>query len=200
MKAGRSYRRKGFTLVEALISCGLIAVLGLVVYSTFSGAITIWQRARRFDIREDVNIFFEKIFSDLHNGFQYKGIDFIGEKEELHFAGLVTTDSAIAGLKRGVGRISYAFNEQEKTIVRHKQNVSQVYREEETPGQPLLGNVYGCAFEYYFYDRGTKEYRWLQEWKKDRGGIPLAVRATFSVEYEGKSYEFTKTVLIPAQR
>ena len=186
----------GFTLVEILLSISLIAVLGLVVYSTLNGGLRIWRRANTPSIGEDVSIFFEKLSGDMYNSFPYKDIEFIGSAEGFQCASIVSTDSLNPGLAHGVGEVSYFYDKDNQAIIRRKKNLSVIFKEGNGIDQKMIGNVTAGLFQYYYYDPRLKEYFWIDEWKKG-SGIPLALAAKLDITYGSKDYKFSKFIIIP---
>lgn len=182
-------------MIEVIISAGLMVVVGMAVYASFNSGITIWKRLMIPHSAEDVGIFFEKIGSDLKNSFVYEGIDFIGGKETIELATLVSTASKTPGLRRGVGVVRYSFSEEDKSILLYKRNMSMVYREEDGGGQEVLKGVSRLEFKYYYYDSVDDRYVWVEEWEEE--SLPLAVSLQVEVISEGKPYAFTKTINLP---
>lgn len=190
-----SNKNKSFTLIEMIISVGLVVVIGMVVYSVLASGLSIWQRANTSYIGEDINIFFEKIAVDLRNSFVYEDIGFTGTDHNVKFATVVSTNSKYPGLGRGVGEAEYLFDEDKESIIRNKRNLSQIFLEKEVVPQVLLSNVTECVFLYYYYDPIKEEYFWLDEWSSGKG-LPLAVSIKFKVEGEKTIYEFSRTLRI----
>ncbi len=190
-----SNKNKSFTLIEMIISVGLVVVIGLAVYSVLASGLSIWQRANTSYIGEDINIFFEKIAVDLRNSFVYEDIGFTGTDHNVKFATVVSTNSKYPGLGRGVGDVEYLFDEDKENIIRNKRNLSQIFLEKEVVTQVLLSNVTECVFLYYYYDPIKEEYFWLNEWNPEEG-LPLAVSIKFKVEGEKTIYEFSRALRI----
>ena len=186
-------RRRALTLVEVIITAGLVAVVGLAVFSALNSGLKIWQRLNKTTIEEEVHIFFEKFASDIRNSFQYKGIDFVGDETRVAFAGVVATASE--GLRRGPGEIIYKFYPDEGAVTVEKRSVSNIFKEKSGLIQKRLENVETLAFTYYFYDPLRKEYFWVENWREDT--LPLAVRIDMIILRDGAPYKFRKTLDIP---
>lgn len=192
----RTNARRGFTLVEVLISTGLMVVVGLAVYASFNSGIKIWKRVVRPDIIEDVNIFLEKLRSDLKNSVLYQGIEFVGQPDSIHFATLVTTNSSRPGLHRGMGEVSYSFEAEEEAVIQHKRNLSAIYKGREGIAQEVLHNVVLLELNYYYYEPLEEEYLWVEQWQ-DKEKLPLSVLVKIVLLNEGKNYTFTKRIDLP---
>jgi len=196
MKVNRTVT--AFTLIEVLLSISLVALLGLAVYVCLNSGLQIWQRANTPYIGEDVNIFFEKLAVDIRNSFPYKGIAFSGTATGFQCASIITTASQSPGLQRGVGEVSYFYDQENKAVIREKRNLSVIFREKGGVSQEVLGKVTEALFQYYYYDPRAKEYFWVDEWPQDRG-TPLAVAVRLGITYGSKSYTFSKVIFIPVQ-
>ncbi|UCC94428.1 MAG: prepilin-type N-terminal cleavage/methylation domain-containing protein [Candidatus Omnitrophota bacterium] len=199
MRSRSVCRKRGFTLIEILISTSLLVIVGLAIYSTFNSGIKIWQKVRKSYEGEDVNILFEKFTTDLKNSFHYKGVKFIGSKHNVIFPTLVTAPSAASGLRKGVGQVSYRFDEDGGSIIQEKRNLSAIYKEKEGIIREILRDVKLLEFTYYMHDPLSDEYFWVEEWTEEET-FPLAVSMKLEIIYDAKTYQFTKKVNIPVRR
>ena len=184
------------TLLEVLITASLFVVVGLAVFSAVNNGIKIWQRLSKTYVEEDVNIFLEKISTDLRNSFKYKNIDFVGNEENVKFATLVASRSDLPGLKKGPGQVVYSFNPKEKKITKQEMSLHNIYRETSNVPRELLKDIENFSLGYYYYDNLSKEYFWTDEWLKDY--LPLAVRVDFELDYEQGPYRVKKTITVPS--
>ena len=189
----RFLRNKTFTLVEILITSSLILIVGLAVYSVVNSGISLFKRLSKPYLEEDVSIFFDKISKELRGSFSYKGIEFLGEKESLKFPTLITSSGHLSSLKVEPGEVSYVFNPKEKKIERTEKDLSTLYRKSKGQRRTILEGVESLRFKYYFYDPHKEDYFWVDSYKN----FPLAVRIELVLNYEGKTYDFSKTVNIP---
>ncbi|MBN2119665.1 MAG: hypothetical protein JW734_01240 [Candidatus Omnitrophica bacterium] len=188
-------RNKAFTLVEIIITASLVTVVGLALYSAVNSGIKIWQRLNKSHAQEEVSVFFEVLSTDLRNSFVYGEIYFIGEKERLEFATLVTTASTYPGLRRGPGQVAYYLDSKAKKIIKEKRNLSHIYKEAQGSVQEVLSKVSSLNFEYYYYDSLRKEYFWLDEWEEE--SLPLAVRVRLEITGKDKVYKIIRTFNVP---
>jgi len=192
MHSIRKRNKEGFTLVELLIVTALLAVLSLAIYATFNNGIKIWQKINEQVVEEDLDIFFEEFTLDLRNTFKFKGLNFSGGEKQLEFATLVDSPRMH---KNTVGKVIYIYDPESKIISKSSLDYSQIYEGSAGITQQLVRNVESLRFQYYFYDKGTKEYSWLDEWSKE--GLPLAVRVELSLGEAKQNSEFVKTISIP---
>lgn len=192
MRNIRRRNKEGFTLIELLIVTALLAVVSLAIYATFNNGIKIWQKINEEVSQEDLDIFFEELVLDLRNAFKFSGYDFLGKEKQLEFITLVDSPRMH---KNTVGKVIYSYDPESKIISKSSLDYSQIYEDSGGMTQQLVRNVESLKFQYYFYDRGTKEYSWLDEWSRD--GLPLAVRVGLNFGQASQSSEFVKTVSIP---
>ncbi len=192
MRNIRRRNKEAFTLVELLIVTALLAVVSLAIYATFNNGIKIWQKINEQAAEEEPDIFFEEFVLDLRNAFKFSGCNFSGKEKELEF---ITFVSSPRMHKNTVGKVIYFYDPQSKIISKSSLDYSQIYEGSAGTAQQLARNVESLRFQYYFYDKGTKEYFWLDEWSKN--GLPLAVRMELSLGQARQNSEFVKTVSIP---
>ncbi|MCM8780610.1 MAG: prepilin-type N-terminal cleavage/methylation domain-containing protein [Candidatus Omnitrophica bacterium] len=193
MRCIQSKSKFAITLIELLIVVMLIGILSLVAYATFSSGVRIWQRFNQPIPEEDVNIFFDRLNSDLRNSFRFKDIAFVGRQDRFEFPTLVT--SPRLGYK-SVGKVIYVYNTDSEALIREQKDFSHIYTQEEGVIQTMLRNVNYFKVQYYFFDLQKRRYLWQEDWPKD--DLPLAVRVEFQLNYADKTYRFKRTFDIPA--
>lgn len=184
--------KTGFTLIELLIVTVLLAVVSLAIYATFNNGIRIWQKVNEQVLQEDLDVFFEEFTLDLKNAFKFSPFNFLGEEDRFEFITLVNSQKMH---KNTVGKVSYFYDPQSKTITKTSWDFNQIYEGSSGMTQQLARNVGALKFQYYFYDEGTKEYLWFDQWSKE--GLPLAVRVELSLGEGAQSDGFVKTTSIP---
>ena len=195
----RERRAQGFTLIEVLLAASLTAVVGLAVYANLASGISMMRRIVGTSAEEDVAIFFEKFERELQNSFHYKEIQFHGEPDTFSFASQIKTDPLLGG-DEGIGRITYLYDSSEKSIVRHEQNIHDIFEEKEGNFRTALGNVSDLKFEYLGYDSSQSKFEWMETWDsvEQKGAIPISIRIKFIHKTESGSRVITHHVLIPA--
>ena len=169
-----------------------LAVVSLAIYATFNNGIKIWQKINVQVAQEDLDIFLEEFTVDLRNTFKFTPFIFTGESEKVEFTTLVNSPKMH---KYTVGKVSYFYDSESKIITRSAWDFSQIYEGRSSEVKVLVKNVESLKLQYYFYDKGTKEYLWLDEWAKE--GFPLAVRVELSLKDNGQINGFAKTIGIP---
>lgn len=200
-------RHLGFTLVELMIVAMMLSTVGIVLYSTFTNGINIWQRINGEMVIEDVNIFFDKISRELRGSFQFSEISLRGRTGELIFPAIVHMRDDHGELKEGIGEVHYSFDPKSGTIDRQQKSYSEIYLDKDTGKQAMIDHVSSLEFQYYHYDLEQEEYSWVESWQdedeslgiKTKKILPVAVRITIGIiGQEGKERRITKTVWIPS--
>ncbi|MBN1872381.1 MAG: prepilin-type N-terminal cleavage/methylation domain-containing protein [Candidatus Omnitrophica bacterium] len=186
--------KTGLTLVELLLVSALLAVIALSAYSVFSSGIKIWMGVTRLTPYEDINIFFDKLSTDIRNAFMYNGIGFLGERDKFEFATLVTSSRMEM---RTVGKVIYSYDSMGERLTREERDYSRVYDDDEGLITESLANVNSLSFSYYAYDDTIEKHIWKDSWQSDEKSLPLAVRITLEIKDERQSIEITRTISIP---
>ena len=101
-----------------------------------------------------------------------------------------------SGLKKGVGQVTYLFDQGAGSIFKTTRNSSHIFREEDGIREEVLKDVDRVTFSYYLYDKEEKRFIWRSKWEKE-GGVPLAITITLSMSYEDRASRFTKTIPVP---
>lgn len=192
MQSIKKRNNLGFTLIELLIVTALLAVVSLAIYATFNNGIRIWQRINERVFQEELDIFLEQFLLDLRNTFKFSGFNFVGAENRLEFNTLVDSQRMH---RDTVGKVIYFYDPQSKIIEKNSLDFSQLYEGSAGIIKQLVGGVESLKFQYYFYDQGTKEYIWFDEWSRE--GLPLAVRVQLNFVEGQRQSGFVKTISIP---
>lgn len=186
-------RSSGFTLVETLLAASLVAIIGFAIYASFDSGIRVMERVNRVGEEEDLNIFFEKLATEIQNSFRHKTIHFEGIPEKFSFPTLVQTNEELGGA-RSIGRVSYFYDSSSQSVQKTQENVSDIFIKEEKEEEVVkpkrvLGGVRSLFFQYYDHDPIKGTYSWRGDWGEDAiDRIPLAVRVELVFEKgEGKT-------------
>jgi len=192
MKRGNSPSRGGITLVELLVVTAIMAVISLATYTTLSNGLKIWNRVNKQIPEEDLDIFFDKITHDLRNCIKFAGINFQGQKDRVEFASIVNS-RPLKG--ETVGQVIYRYNPSGNILSRIGKDFTQLYTGEESETAFPLSNLQSVKFEYYFFDKETKEFLWQEEWMLE--GVPAAIKIVLGFTQGKEVQNFTRTISIP---
>jgi prepilin-type N-terminal cleavage/methylation domain-containing protein len=101
-------RRAGFSLIELLVVCAILAVVITAIGACLAGGIRVWDAARRFHVGEsDAILALEHMRRDLGGTFIFGEIPFEAGREHLSFPGIVRESASEAGK---LATIVYKFN------------------------------------------------------------------------------------------
>jgi len=183
----------------------ILAVIGMAVYGTFANGISIWQKVTEDSAAEDINLFFEKISSDLRNSFKLTSIRFKGEKTKVSFPSKIKYRND-DGIENTIGQITYYIDRRKGALIRNEANYSEVNHKKSGSNRILFENVSSLQFKYYVYDEKYKKYSWVTHWQErdETFGIqveeklPLIVKVKVGIPGEKGEQTFVKTVQLPA--
>lgn len=181
------------TLIELLITTTILSVISMAIYATLNSGLKIWKRVGQPLVQEDLVIFFDRFSRDIRNSVQFTGLSFTGTKEKVEFPTILHT-TAWPG-NTVVGRASYVYDPEGKTLTRVQQDFSQIYTGDESIKVQPLPDLVSAKFQYYIYDQQIKEYSWREELLE--GDLPVAVRIEMELGNGAQAQSFQKTVSIP---
>lgn len=147
--------RRGFTLIEILLTVSLMSLCSLAIYNVFSSGVKLWARAQYFSVEQDISIFLDKFSEDLRNSFYYTGIKFNGMQSQLTVPAFVITPAdersirADEGLITEIGAVKYYYDYETHTIHRAQANYSQALNGRFSDDKVLVKSVTSLKFIYY---------------------------------------------------
>ncbi len=194
--------RRGFTLIEIALGVALTAVVGLVVFSTFSSGLKLWQRHQEGFCARDTAFLFERMQRDLENGSAFAEGALRGNATQCEFpafAGSVTTQEDEVPAP---GRVFYVWDETAAKVLRSVTTLSDDFQGVQKDGRAVLSGVERFALAYYFLDPQGNQYTWSEQWPPEEAALkegvwPLAVRLEVSVRDDKKTYEAVKIFSLP---
>ncbi len=195
----------GFTLIELTLVAALLSAIGVALYASFSTGISAWQKINAGLTIEDINIFLDKISSELRNSFQFKGILLKGESGAIRFP-ILFYGRDKKGVQKEIGEVHYEFNQKLQGIYRTYRSYSEVYQEKNTFAERIAGPIQSFELQYYYYDPQQEEYLWTSVWQnaqdalgfEEEKKLPAAVRIIITVRQEDEARQIVKTVSIPS--
>ena len=198
--------KKGFTLIEILITTAIVSMVAVALYLVLAGGIKIWRRGTEVKTYErNVRFTLEKMSGELRNCFKYSDIAFEGEEDFFRFCALVLVESETAegqvGTHHEVGRITYFYDEKKNTLLKKEECYSEACNETDEPddeGRVLIQNISEVEFSYCYLDNAANTYKWKEDWKKDeQGTIPLAINIKMVLKKEKQEEDIEKIIFIP---
>lgn len=187
---------RGFTLMEALIACTLLAVIGIAMATSLSSSINakeiVEETSGRFHVvRQAMSRMVDEIsmaYLSPHTRAPERRVEtgFRGERTELHFTAYGNVARVEDAKQADTRELSYFLGRDERTgeeaLIRRVQPNPDDDFEEGGREQTLLPGVVSLEFEYF--DRNTEE--WLDKWDFEAadtaGRLPERVRITFTTK------------------
>jgi len=201
--------KKGFTLVELLITASILMIVGLTIISAFAGGVKTYERVRAFEgARTDIVLLLEKMERDIRNIPKVSTIDFYGRRDCVSFAGIIPIIDS--GGKRSVslGRVLYYYDSPRKAVVREEQDYGRGLLDVRKGRGSIrkLASAEDVRFRYYCYDPEFEEYTWKDNWEPaeeteeeqvEESEILTGVKVKVSFNCRGKETALERTVFMP---
>jgi hypothetical protein len=181
----------GFSFIELNIVVVLLAVLGVLVYQSFSSGVKIWQRIKDGSGDVQVAVFFDKITNDLHNLCVFSRILGYGSQKELSF----TTVDYVHQDKTsylGLGRVRYYFDQDNKDILRtfNSWKAVKVSKYAVSPS-PIVEKVESLSFSYYY----PKKKQFTEIWDSQSDNpLPSAVRVNIRIIKNNRAVDLSRII------
>lgn len=193
--------KKGFTLIELLIAISMLAVVMLVVYSSFSCGIFGYRNIEdTIDTYQASRIIINRMNLDLRNAFIYSKdkAGFIGSSEEMNFFTLVDRYAEDKILPE-IASVSYKL--ENGKLMRRARKGHEALKDDSLI---LAEEMYAQAkikFEYGYMAAGTQEISFKDSWG-DAGSPSEVISLPSAVKVEliltGKSKEkFQRVIYLP---
>jgi len=191
------WTKRGFTLLELLITTSLIALMGLAIYSTFARGVTIWERGNKTNIGEqEARFILDSLAKELRNSFKFSGVEFSGTKSGISFPTYVNTAGIAQDPKWEVGKVSYFYDSGKKSFFRRQASYIDLFQEDLPEAKEVVFQVEDLEISYYFFDTIGKTYNWKDSWA-DKENFPLGVRIALTVGTGEGEEKFVKTIYLP---
>ncbi len=207
MKRNRDYYygKKAFTLVEILVSVGIVSLVAVALYSLFANGVNAWRRGSENKVYErNIRLTSEKLTKELRNVFEFSMIPFEGTEDLVMFPALMPAvlddEEDIARDYYQVGRIAYFFDKSKDALSKEVKPFSEVLDEEEIgESKILIQDVSELKISYCYLDNASGTYKWKDDWKtEDQDSIPQALN--IEITFKGPAGEkgtFSKVIFIP---
>lgn len=189
--------KKGFTLLELLITTSLIAMMGLAIYAAFAKGVAVWELCNETDKQEkEIRFALDKMAAELRNSFNFSRIVFGGTKGQIEFSTYIVMHPATEGPRTELGRVTYFFDPAQNTLLRIQERYVDIFQEERPEPKEFIAQLTGFEFGYYYFDAAKNVYDWMDSWE-DRNDLPLGVRITLKAKDNGEEKSFVKTAYFP---
>ncbi|MCK4993799.1 MAG: hypothetical protein KAS13_01965 [Candidatus Omnitrophica bacterium] len=193
---------KGLTFIELLLATIMLSVLSIALYGMLSNGIIIWQKVNQQTPQIDINLFTKKLEIELRNCVYFKKIPFLGHENMFSFPALVNVPVDEGGFSKGIGKVTYSFNAQEKTIDRNYIDYKFFNSLKSPIPRLLVSDVQELHFAYYFFSQDKQQFFWVDSWpppdvKELISDYPQAIRITMAIDMGRTTQTRTKTINIP---
>jgi len=171
-------KKKGFTLIEVLLSGVIVSLVAIFVYSIFASGIHVWKKGNQSrNYQRKLRIFSEKVTQELRNTFQLSSVVFEGSEDLITFATLIKNISSEEEGYNQLGRVTYFVND-EDVFCRQEETYAESFNsKEEGVYEELISGVSQVKFSYCYLDNLTGNYEWKEDWvKEEQDTIPQAIK------------------------
>ena len=182
-----SDKKKGFTLVEALVVAALVGLLGVTILASFTTGMNVWKRAAGLTYaHRQAIVGLERLSLELRRVLNYPPVGFSGTENGCYFANAAAD---------GVRNISYRYVQASESLVRSTQRMT---REESDPFEGVserhvIKNIENVTFGYFGSGADPGIFDFQPQWNVGLG-LPRAVRVSFNLKGGQK---FEKIILVP---
>lgn len=196
--------RKGFTLVELLITVALVSLIGATVAAAVSGCLRVWSKVSAHgDTTSWAEVAFEGIRRDLHNIKAFAPIEFKGEYDAMRFPALVRSPLSDGEEIAEIGQAGYYFDNQRKRLCRTQFSYRLMRRAHfKDQCDAVMNHVSRVRFSYYKPKTETSEPEWGSSWEAAQPPIAVKVEVNYDEGAVGKTSPQALLVRVPlsAQR
>lgn len=184
--------KRGFTLLELLVTLTGVAMLALAAGALFKGGLHVLDRIYARSAQGAVATAGALLEKDLRNTFPFYAGVFNGTEHEIHFPGLIPMEPAGRPI---IGTIAFRYDPQDRTL-RRKTWPFPMRENTTAAGELLLANVSRFSFTFLGQESlETLSTRWQNSWE-DRQTFPCAVRMDIWVGGDS-SGSIRQTVVFP---
>jgi len=163
--------KRGFTLVELLITTAILGIVTLAIFSTFASGLNVYTRVRSYTgLQPDILFSLEKIERDLRGAFVFSKIDFRGEKKLISFPAIVNNTGSKKEEVCSLGRVTYYYDGVKDILIREEQDYSKAIKGKyrKRGKRTTLASLKNMEFSYFYYDTESKAYNWVNSWKMEK--------------------------------
>jgi prepilin-type N-terminal cleavage/methylation domain-containing protein len=187
--------QRGFTLLELLVGCGIIAVLVTSIVAAFAGGIRVWERARAMGgAPQAMTLCLERMERDLRNAFDSRDIPFRGEETSVTFPGLIRVTSKEGSTYERLATVRYAASEAQRVLAR----TAWAFPDPE-PRDDQGTDAVAAEETRFAYSSGRENGArvWEGTWL-DKTNRPQGVRVSLIMRTGGQRVEVQRTIVLPS--
>ena len=199
---GRLLCRQGLTFIEMLLATTMVMVIAVALYGMLSNGIRVWELVNQETPQIDMNLFFQRLETELKNCIQFRGMEFKGRESSLTFPALIKKGNQVNEFKEAIALVRYFHNPESNTADRQCTDFRQLLSLREPGSRSLVSGVETLLFSYYFFDDEKDTFFWTSIWppqerKENKGRYPQAVRITMIFRSGEGMEKRIKTINVP---
>jgi hypothetical protein len=190
---------KGTTVVELLVAAVIFTVVAAALYAVLSQSAKLWSRAAQQKPEWEIDVFFEKISSELRNAYVNAAIGMSGTSESLEFFTLASSVDPGFGPApvRVPARIRYYYDPLKRTVYREQTGYREVlYPKGKAPSAPeaVVRDIDAFSVHFYHENLRSKTVVWKKLWRE--ACLPRALK--ISLDYgAGRAQKMSRFLAVP---
>ena len=191
--------RRGFTLVELLVTVALVSLIGATVVAAVSGCLRVWGKVSAHgDTTSWAEVTFAGIRHDLHNIKTFTPINFKGEYDTMRFPAVVRSPLSDGEEIPEIGQVGYYFDNQHKRLCRAQVPYRLMRRAHlKDRCDAVMNHVNRVRFSYYKPKTDTGEAGWGTAWEAVEPPIAVKVEVNYDERTMGKVNPEVLLVAVP---
>ena len=174
---GEHRRIEAFSLLELLVVCAIIGVIGSAIAVTLTAGLRVWERVQALSGAQTAAVVGLEIMGrDLQNTFLLYAVALQGTPEGVVFPGLVSQVDGAGRRASQIGTIKCYHDRDRQALVRK----SWIFPYPEAPdaaGEVIIPEVTEVILTYLAGGSGRQGPQWRASWNS-RTNLPLAVQMT----------------------
>jgi type II secretory pathway pseudopilin PulG len=192
---------QGFTLIELLVVTGITVVVLSAIGACLMGGIRVWETAQNFNSAEmTARIGLSIMENDLMNAFSVHGTTFEAADDGFSFAGItgsVAEFRSDGGSKKGMGKIRYTFDVQQKALYRQEWSSDQDSGHAPDMQEMIAEDVHDVTLEYlYMPGDGERGGAWSSA-KSEGTNFVRGVRVNLVIAERDQVINIERMVVLP---
>jgi len=202
MGAEKGVNKKGFTLVEILVSTTILVIAMASIYVSFQGGVTAWAKGTaRMKVYLNARAALDMMSRELSAAFVYSTNNqfFYGQPSSLNFVAVIEPMNAVTDLYT----IDYRYSASEIQRIDEATVGSNIILTIGGTFLPLASRVTNLSLHYY--DGSIWQPTWDSTGGSQLGKLPQAVKIEITMQKEKETSQaaakiFSTVIFIPASR
>lgn len=175
--SGEHRRSEAFSLLELLVVCAIVGVVGSAIAVTLTVGLRVWERVQALSgAQTATRVGFEILGRDLQNTFPLYAVALEGTSESVAFPGLVLQVDGAGCRTPRIGTIKCYHDRGRQALVR-KNWVFPCPEPPDGAGEVIMPEVTEVALTYLARGPGRQGPQWRTSWHSSTN-LPLAVQMT----------------------